>query len=326
MQVLVTKPIHPDATERLTQEAEVVLPQTAHQILAALPQVDAIILRGGFSMGADEMDRARKLQVIGRHGVGLDNVDLEAASARGIPVTYTPYGPTESTAEHAFALMLATARRIPQVDRAVRNGVFEIQHDPQAMGYELQGKALGIVGFGRIGRRVASMCRAALDMDIYVYDPYLTAEQAQEWGATLIQDLVQLARTADVLSIHTPLTAETHHLVSKDVIAALKPSAILINASRGPVVDQAALTAALAQGRIAGAGLDVYDPEPPAPDDPLFCLDRVVLTPHIGSFTYESRRLMGLTVVEDILSALKGERPRYLANPLIWEHRRTGSA
>ena len=322
MKVLVNKPIHTDALNRLRENVTVLTPYTATsaEVEELLPTVDAILLCAGFTVGAEQIGRSPALRVIGRHGVGLDNVDVAAATACSLPVVYTPYGPTESTAEHAFLLMLAAARRLPILDRATRAGDFDIRNQSVTMGIELRGKSLGIVGFGRIGRRLAEMCRAALDMPIYVYDPYLAPETVVEWGATPLSDLEELAGTVDVLSLHIPATPETHHLIDRQVLHALKPAAILISAARGAVMDEIALVEVLQAGRIYGAGIDVYDPEPPAPDNPLFQLDRVVLSPHVASRTEEARRLMGMTVVEDILRVLDGEKPKYLANPEVWPH------
>lgn len=323
--VLVNKPIHTVALERLQEEVEVLTPYAASraELMSVLPDVHGLILCAGLTMGAAEMDLAGRLEVIGRHGAGVDIVDIAAASQRGIPVVFTPYGPTESTAEHALTLMLATARRLSQLDRAVRGGNFSIRD--RVMGREVEGKALGVVGFGRIGRRLAEMCRDALHTPVYVYDPHVAAEEITEWGATRVEELGELAGLVDFLSIHTPLNDETHHLVSRDVIRAMKPGAILVNTSRGAVVDEAALIEALQDGHLGGAGLDVFDPEPPAPDNPLFQLDQVVLTPHLASFTDEGRRRMGLTVVKDVLRVLCGEEPSNLANPGVWPRRRTMS-
>ncbi len=322
--VLVHRPIHLDALQRLKEEVGVQTPYQAsvNELLALLPQVHSIILGDGFTMGPAELDLAANLEVVARHGVGLDNVDVAAASERGIPVAFTPYGPTESTAEHALLLILATARRLSQLDRAMRSGDFKIRDQLEVMGHELEGKTLGVVGFGRIGRRLAEMCRDALHMEVRVYDPYLDPDDATRWGAVYVADLVELAGQVDVLSVHTPLTPETRRLIDQKVIRAMRPGAILINTSRGPVVDEGALVKALQDGHLGGAGLDVYDPEPPSPDNPLLGFDQVVLTPHVASFTHEGRRRMGLTVVEDVLRALRGERPQYLANPEVWPRRR----
>jgi D-3-phosphoglycerate dehydrogenase len=325
--VMVTKPIHLDALRRLEEGAHVLTPYQAsrEELLALLPGVHGLLLGGVLNMGPAEFDLASNLQVLGRHGIGLDNVDLAAATQRGIPVTYTPDGPTESTAEHALLLILATARRLAQLDRSVREGRFQIRDRLEVMGRELEGKVLGVVGFGRIGRRLAAMCREALHMSVHVYDPYLDPEAIRSWGALPEPDLPELAGQVDVLSIHTPLTPETRRLIGPGVIRAMKPGAILVNTSRGPVVDEAALIAALEDGHLGGVGLDVYDPQPPAADNPLLRFDQVVLTPHVASFTQEGRRRMGLTVVEDILRVLGGEAPVYLANPGVWPLRRVVS-
>jgi D-3-phosphoglycerate dehydrogenase len=328
MKVLINRPIHPTALAKLEEHATVVTAFTAStsELTEMLPQMDALLLCAGYSIGAQEMTKAPRLCVIGRHGVGLDNVDVQAATEHGIPLVYTPYGPTESTAEHAFALLLAVARRLPVLDRETRAGNFGIRNQLASRGQELKGKVLGIVGFGRIGQRLAEMCRQAFDMKVLVYDPYLDAETVQGLNATLVPDLCDLARRVDILSIHIPATPETHHLIDGKVIQAMRERAILINAARGTVLDQAALVQALQEERIYGAGIDVYDPEPPSDDNPLFTLDRVVLSPHVASNTEEGRLLMGTTVVQDIIAVLEGNRPQYLANPTVWKNRRRSSA
>jgi phosphoglycerate dehydrogenase-like enzyme len=322
--VLVNKPIHQDALQRLQDEVEALTPYRAShdELRALLPRVHGIILGGSFAMGPAELDLAANLEILGRHGVGMDNVDIPAATQRCIPVAYTPYGPTESTAEHALLLILAVARRLAQMDRAVRSGNFQIQDRLETLGRELEGKTLGVAGFGRIGQRLAAMCRDALHMDVRVYDPYLDPDTIAEWGAIPVSDLVKLAGQVDVLSVHTPLNPVTHHLINHNVVRAFKPGAILVNTSRGPVVDEAALVEGLREGRLGGVGLDVFDPEPPESGNPLLQFDQVVLTPHVGSFTHEGRRRMGMTIVDDVLSALRGERPLYLANPDVWPRRR----
>lgn len=318
--ILVNKPIHDVALERLQEEVNVLTPYTAppEELLELLPQVHGILLGFGFDMGGHEMDLAEKLEVIGRHGVGLDSVDVDAASERGLPVVYTPYGPTQSTAEHTLLLILATARCLPRLDQATRCGDFDIRQRPDGMGRELHGKTLGVVGFGRIGQCVAAMCRDALGMSVYVYDPFLDPETVSAWGGSYVEDLVELAGQVDVLTIHTPHTSQTHHLINREVLRAMRPDAIVINASRGAVVDEQALIEALKDDHLGGAGLDVYDPEPPSPDNALFQFEQVVLTPHVASYTGEGRRRMSTTVVEDMLRVLRGERPQYLANPQVW--------
>lgn len=317
--ILVGCLLHAAASERLHEHARVLSGTgSGADFLRLLPEADGVVV-GGQQLGPTEMDLGQRLRVIGRHGVGIDNVDLEAASRRSIPVVYTPDGPTESTAEHALMLMLAVARRLPQFDRAVRDDNFAIQRQFEFFGRELRGKALGVVGLGRIGQRVAEMCQAALKMPVAVYDPFREPADVAGCGGTCVDDLVELARGVDVLTVHVPLTKETFHLIDQDVIRGMRPGGILISIARGPVVDEQALIKALQDGHLYGAGLDVFDPEPPSPDNPLLGMDNVVLTPHVGSFTDEGRRLMGLTVVEDVLRVLRGERPHYPANPEVWE-------
>jgi D-3-phosphoglycerate dehydrogenase len=322
--VLVHRPIHPEAMLRLQQKVQVLAPFDASdsELLALLPRAHAILLGASLHMGPDNLDRCQRLEILARHGVGLDNVDVDAATERGIPVAYTPYGPTESTAEHALLLIMAASRRLSQLDRAVRSGDFGIGLRQEAMGHELRGKCLGVVGFGRIGQRLATMCRAALEMTVLVHDPHLPPDVVTDWGAEPVDDLCSLAGRVDILTVHTPLTTSTRHLIDTDVIQAMKPGSILINTSRGPVVDQAALISALQSGHLGGAGIDVFDPEPPKSTNPLLEMDHVVLTPHVASFTYEGRHLMSMTVVDDILTALSGHEPKYLANPGIWARRR----
>ncbi len=315
--VLVNKPIHEDAIKLLSSETEVLMPYKASpdELLTMLPEVEGLVLCVGFKVNADTLEHAPKLEVIGRHGAGLEIVDLEAATRKGLPVTFTPEGPTESTAEHAFMLMQAAARRLSLLDRATRTGNFQIRDT--VVGVELYGKKVGVVGFGHIGQRFAEMCRDAFNMQVHVFDPFIQPEKTKHWGAILHTDLVEMAEKVDFLSLHTPSTKQTHHLVNEVVLKALGGNGFLINCSRGPVVDEKALIAALQAGTIAGAGLDVYDPEPPEAENPLFGMDNVVLTPHLASFTEEGRQRMGMMVAEDVLRVLRGEQPKYPANPEV---------
>jgi D-3-phosphoglycerate dehydrogenase / 2-oxoglutarate reductase len=315
--VLINKPIHDDAIKRLAEEVEVVTPFTATsaEILAMLPDIQGLVLCAGFKVGADTLEIARGLEVIGRHGAGLEIVDIDAATRKRLPVVFTPEGPTESTAEHAFLLMMAAARKLSLLDRAVHSGNFNIRD--HVVGMELLGKKVGVVGLGHIGQRYAAMCAAALDMQVYAFDPFVGREKVEAHGAIYRDDLVEMAREVDILSVHCPANPATHHLINEAVITALGPNGILVNASRGQIVDEPALIQALKDGKIYGAGLDVYDPEPPANDNPLFQMDNVVLTPHLASFTEEGRRRMGMMVAEDVLRVLRGEMPLCLANPEV---------
>ena len=315
--VLINKPIHNDAIKRLTEEVEVLTPfkASADEILTMLPNVQGMVLCAGFKVSADTLENVRELEVIGRHGAGLEIVDIQAATRKHIPVVFTPEGPTESTAEHAFLLMMAAARKLSMLNRAICSGNFDIRD--QVVGMELRGKKVGIVGLGRIGQRFAEMCSNALDMKIYAFDPFLACDQVEARGAIYCDDLLAMAREVDILSVHCPAVPQTYRLINAAVLAALGPKGIMVNAARGQIVDEAALIQALREGGLAAAGLDVYDPEPPAKDNPLFQMDNVVLTPHLASFTEEGRRRMGLMVAEDVLRVLRGERPLYPANPEV---------
>lgn len=309
--VLVNKPIHQDAMDLLSKETNVLAPYTASEdeLIEMLPDVHGIMLLMGLTMSAEVIAKCKNLEIIGRHGAGYDIVDLEAATKQGVIVTNTPYGPTESTAELAFLLMMAAARSLTLFDSAFRKGDFHIRQ--KVTGRELLDKNVGVIGFGRIGSRFAEMCKGAFNMNVYVYDPVIDRSQVEDFGAVYMSDLMEMVRQIDFLSVHCPLIPQTRHIINKEVLDAMKPDAYLINASRGPTVDEEALIAALKENKIAGAGLDVLDQEPPAPDNPLFSLDNVVLTPHIAGFTDEGKRRMGVTAAEDILRVFRGEKPIY---------------
>jgi D-3-phosphoglycerate dehydrogenase len=313
--VLVNRPIHPEAIERLKQEVNVLTPYSASEaeLMALLPDVHGILLAMGIKMTSEIIDHCTSLEIIGRHGAGYDIVDVAAAHKKGIVVTNTPYGPTESTAEHAFLLMMAAARHLSVVDRALRNGDFQIRE--RVVGWELKDKKVGIIGFGRIGKRFGEMCRGAFDMTVYVYDPVVEASEVESWGAVYMPDLLEMARQVDFISVHCPLIPQTHHLINNDLLSAMKSDGILVNAARGPIVDEKALYDALKEKKIAAAGLDVFDQEPPEPDNPLFELDNIILTPHLAAFTDEGRKRMGVTAAEDILRVLRGEPPKYPVKP-----------
>lgn len=317
--VLVNKPIHPQALDRLAQEVEVLTPFNAppDEVRRMLPGVQGIVLCVGLKISRETLEAVPSLEVIGRHGAGLEIVDVGAATQKGIPVVFTPEGPTESTAEHALMLMMAVARKLSYLDRATRNGMFHVRD--HVVGLELWNKKVGVVGFGHIGKRFAAMCRSAFQMQVHAFDPFIDGKSVEEWGAVYHEDLVEMAQKVGFISLHCPATPATNHLVDETVLNALGPEGVLINCARGQVVDEAALIAALKSNRIAGAGLDVYESEPPAPDHPLFALDNVVLTPHLASFTEEGRQRMGMMVVEDVLRVLRGERPLYPANPDVFQ-------
>jgi D-3-phosphoglycerate dehydrogenase / 2-oxoglutarate reductase len=256
------------------------------------------------------------LKAIVRPGIGVDNVDIAAATLRGIIVLNTPNAPTESTAEHAVALLMAVAKRVVTGSRILQGA----DHPRTAMfGTELRARTLGIIGFGRIGRRVAEICGLGLRMKLIAYDPFVG--DMDQPGVDFTTDLDYLLHNSDFVTLHIPLTPTTHHLIGEEQIRSMKPGSYLINAARGPVVDELALIRALADGHLAGAGLDVFDPEPPAPDNPLLHMDNVVCTPHVASYTDLGSKGMRDGVTDQILQLLAGERPTYIVNVEAWPGR-----
>ena len=262
---------------------------------------------------AELMDLAPGLKIISRTGIGYEKVDVAAATARGIAVCNTPDAPTVSTAEHAIALMLTVAKNIKKSEGALKGGGsdFYAHH----IGIELEGLTLGLVGFGRIARRVASFADG-FGMRIAAFDPFL--EDSAFEGATRCDTVEQLAARSDVLSLHVPLTADNAGLVDMDLLMAMKSGAILINTARGGLVDLAALEGALDSGHLFGAGLDVTDPEPLAPDHPLLHRDDVVVTPHVAAGTAGAKRKIFNTAFAQVMEVLNGTRPQHLVNPEVW--------
>ena len=274
----------------------------------------AILAASGVQYDAPLLARLPNLRILVRVGIGVDNVDIPAATARGVLVCNTPDGPTESTAEHTVAMLLALAKRLKQGDAVMAAGEFAPR--PELIGNEVQGKVLGLVGLGRIGRRVATICRLGLGMDVLAFDPYLSPEQAAELGVTLV-DLPQLLAQADFLSLHAPATPETHKLMDREHIGQMKPGAYLLNLARGPLVDEAALLEAVESGRLAGAALDVFDPEPPEPDAPIRRHPNILVTPHTASLTWEGRGRMEEMALARVLAFFRGERPADALNPEV---------
>lgn len=261
----------------------------------ALRDCEGLVVRSETKVTAAVMDQAPRLRVIGRAGVGVDNIDVPAATARGIVVMNAPDGNTITTAEHTMALLIALARRVPQANSSLKSGKWERK---RFIGTELQGKTLGIVGLGRIGRVVASRARA-MGMNIVAYDPFIAPEQARdlEIEATPLDDV--FAR-ADFLTVHTPLTPETRGIVGREAFAKMKRGVRVINCARGGLVDEDALLDAIKSGVVAGAALDVFVEEPPPPDHPLLALDEVIATPHLGASTTEAQEGVAFTVAEQM--------------------------
>lgn len=275
---------------------------------------DAIIVGGEIFVTGKVMDRiGQRLRIIARSGIGVDRVDLDAATQRGIMVVNTPDGPTESTAEHAIALMLNLCKQVMIGDRILRSGQPFPEHAELATGFEVAGGVLGLVGLGRIGSRVAAIARV-LGMTVLAFDPFVTPERASTLGVALVPTLTELLPRAQVVSLHCPSTPETYQLMNAAMLKLMPKGSYLVNVARGALIDETALLDALRSGQLAGAALDVFDPEPPMANHPLFTHPNTICTPHIGSYTAASVLRMQVMACEQIASALRGERPTNLVN------------
>jgi glyoxylate reductase len=291
-------------------------PPTRDEFLSAVGDVDAIYCTLSEAIDKGVIDGARRLKVVGTMSVGVDHVDVEYATKNGIYIVYTPGVLTETVADHAWALLLAVARRIVEADYYVRGGKWKIAFAPTMMlGYDVYGKVLGIIGFGRIGQAVARRAKG-FNMKILYYDIVRREDLEEELGIEYAP-LERLLMESDYVSVHVPLTPETRGLIGERALRIMKKTAILVNTSRGPVVDQKSLFRALKEGWIAGAGLDVFEKEPIEPEDPLLKLENVVVTPHIGSASHDTRNKMAELTATGIIKVLRGEMPGNIFNPEV---------
>jgi glyoxylate reductase len=318
--ILITEPIVPAVMEKLSARYDVTIGQRGYynikeNLLNDLPEYDAVLCMLSNPLDGDVIKSAKRLQIIANNAVGYNNIDVDAAREAGILVANTPDVLTDATADGTFALLLAVARRIPEAERALRRGEFDGWNPTGFLGMELRGKTLGIIGMGRIGTGVARRARA-FGMKI-AYHNRSRADHATETEleAEFVDSVPALCRLSDIISLHCPLTAETKHLMNGKMLTNMKNTAILINAARGPVVDEAALAAALQSGIIAGAGLDVYEHEPEVHPD-LPALENCVLLPHITSATHETREAMGHLAADAIIGVLEGKAAESIANLL----------
>ena len=270
---------------------------------------EGLVVRSATKVTAEVIAKADRLKVIGRAGVGLDNVDAEAATKRGIIVMNVPAGNTISTAEHTMSMLMALARRIPQAYASLRSGQWERS---KFVGTELFGKTLGIIGLGKIGTEVAKRAQV-FGMHVIAYDPFLSSERAQQLEIQLT-DLKTVYKNADFITVHTPLTAETRHLIGEKEIAAMKKGVRLINCARGGIIDEQALHQAIVSGHVAGAALDVFEQEPPPKDHPLLGLEQVISVPHLGASTQEAQLNVAIEVAKQVADALLGRGIRNAVN------------
>jgi lactate dehydrogenase-like 2-hydroxyacid dehydrogenase len=286
------------------------LPPAYDILLQRVQGVEGLLTMLSDRVDAALMDAAGpRLKVISQYAVGVDNIDLAAARSRGIRVGHTPGVLTAATADMAFALLLATARRLAEAAAYVRAGQWQTWEPMTLLGADLSGATLGIVGLGRIGTAVARRA-AGFELRVIAHDPSATPEHAASVGVALV-DLEPLLRESDFVSLHVPLTPATRHLINRDTLRLMKPTAILINTARGPVVDQRALYDALASGVIAAAGLDVTDPEPMPTDDPLLGLPNALIAPHLGSASVLTRERMAVIASDNLLAGLAGQPLRH---------------
>ena len=313
-------PFRPEALAPLLTLAEVVSAPaaTAPGWLEQATTCDALIVGGLTVFDGPALDAiGARLRVVARTGVGIDAINLEACTARGVAVINTPDAPSESTAEHAIALLLALIKRVDS-DRALHAG--RGWYRP-TIGLEARGLTLGLVGLGRIGGRVAQIA-GVLGMRVIAHDPFADPQRAAALGVTLVPTLAELLGAADVVSLHCPALPETRHLINAATLAQFKPGSYLVNVARGAIIDEAALVEALRAGQLAGAGLDVFEQEPTPADNPLLSLPNTICTPHIASYTVSGERQMQIEACAQVAQALRGERPPFVCNPAVWATRR----
>jgi len=314
VRILVAEPLAAEGVDLLRAQHDVDdrpgLPR--EELLAALPDYDALVVRSQVQVDAEAIAAGTRLQVIGRAGVGVDNVDLDAATRAGITVVNAPTGNTIAAAEHTLALLYGVARRIAAADASVRRGEWK---RAEFTGNELRGRTLGIIGLGKIGQAIAARA-VAMEMTVLASDPFVTAEQAAHHGVELVPFETILERS-DVVTVHVPMTRATRGLIGRDQLARMKPGAILLNVARGGVVDEAAVAAALRDGHLGGAGIDVFEQEPPT-GSPLLDAPNTVLTPHLGASTAEAQVAVAEEIADQVLDVLAGRSARYAVNaPLL---------
>lgn len=314
MKILVAEPLAKQGLEilRAHHEVDEKIGLSPEELAAIIGEYDALLVRSQVKVTAEILAHATRLVVIGRAGVGVDNVDLEAATRAGVVVVNAPTGNTVSAAEQTIALMLALARKTAAADASMRRGEWKRNN---YAGVELRGRTLGIIGLGKIGQAVADRARG-LEMSVLGYDPFVTAEQAALHGVTLV-DLDAIIEQSDVITVHVPLNKATRDIIGAEQIARMKPGVMLVNVARGGVYNEAAVAQALTDGKLAGAAFDVYDPEPPV-DSPILTAPNTVLTPHLGALTAEAQLRVAEEACEQVIDVLAGRSARYAVNaPLL---------
>ncbi|MEW6102991.1 MAG: phosphoglycerate dehydrogenase [bacterium] len=304
MKILVSDPLQEEGLKILRETGAEVSLKTGmreDELISIIPDFDCLVIRSETKVTAKVIESAKKLKIIGRAGVGVDNIDVKAATRKGIIVMNTPDSNTISTAEHTMAMILASSRKIPQAYTSLKSQKWERK---LFVGYELFSKTLGIIGLGRIGKQVAIRA-SSFGMNIIGYDPFLSQDLAKDFKITLVS-LEKLFKQSDYITIHTPLSEKTRHLISKREIEMMKDGVIIINCARGGIIDEAALCDGLKSGKIRSAALDVFEKEPPL-DSPLLSLDNCVFVPHLGASTIEAQKSVGIEIAAQIKDALEGK-------------------
>lgn len=311
--ILVTDPLGKNGMDELRRDPKIQVDEKpglpVEELKKIIGEYDAIIIRSGTRLTKDIIECATNLRVIGRAGVGVDNVDLEAATKRGIIVMNTPEGNTISTAEHTFSMLMALARNIPQAAASLKGGEWKRN---QFQGSELNGKTLGVIGFGRIGREVAKRAQA-FNMKVAVFDPFFSPEAVKQYGAEFYP-LKDLLKIVDFITVHTPLTPETKYILNEETLKLCKKGVRIVNCARGGIVEEKALVGAIESGHVAGAALDVFEVEPPAADNPLLKMKQVIATPHLGAATQEAQENVAIEVAKQITDYLSQHIVRNAVN------------
>lgn len=310
--VLVSDPIDQSGIDVLSQVAQVDIKTglSVEELVQIIPEYDALMIRSGTKVTAPIIEAGTQLKIIGRAGVGVDNVDVAAATRKGIVVVNSPEGNTIAAAEHALAMMLSLSRHVPEANQSIKSGKWERN---KFMGVEVYKKTLGVVGLGKIGSHVAKVAKA-MGMKILAYDPFISTERADQLGCRLV-DMDLLMQESDYITLHIPKTDETYHSINAAALAKMKPTARIINCARGGIIDEAALAEALKEGKIAAAALDVYENEPLEADSPLRELgQKIVMTPHLGASTAEAQVNVAIDVAEQIRDVLLGLPARSAVN------------
>jgi D-3-phosphoglycerate dehydrogenase len=310
MKVLVSEPVSEEGIEILYHHAQVdVKPKlTPEELISIIGDYEALIVRSQTKVTAEVIQAGKKLQVIGRAGVGVDNIDVDEATRQGIIVVNAPTGNTISAAEHTIGLMLALARHIPQANAVLKSGVWK---RGDFIGTEVRGKTLGIIGLGNVGSEVAKRARG-LEMKLIAYDPFISADRARNLQVELVP-LKKLLKEADFITLHTPLTSQTKKLIGAKELALVKPTVRIINCARGELIDEEALAKAVKEKRVAGAAIDVF-PTEPATESVLFDCDNIIVTPHLGASTAEAQVTAARDVAEQIIDIINGHPPKYSVN------------